>query len=47
MFTGITLATIITDAQTVGAEFAFAVGVFLAFWGVRKLIRAFRSVLGG
>lgn len=42
MFTGHTLATILTDANTVGTEIAFIIGVVLAFWGAGRLLRLFR-----
>ncbi len=46
MFDGITVTTLMTDVALILPELAGGTAIIVAFFGVRKLIRGFKSLLG-
>ena len=47
MFTGLTVAGLLADAEDIGALFAIPFAVLAAFWAGRRLIGIGRAFLGG
>ena len=47
MFTGLTVASLLADAEDMGALFVVPFGVLAAFWAGRRLIGIGRAFLGG
>ena len=47
MFDSLTVAGLLTDAQSIGALFAVPLTVAAVFWGGRRLLNIARSFFGG
>ena len=47
MFTGLTVADLLTDAQTIAALFSVPITVAAVFWGGRRLLGIAKSFFGG
>ena len=47
MFSGIDVATTVTNVGTLGALIVAPIGVVAAFWGTRQVIRIFKGVTRG
>ena len=47
MFDGMTVSTMVTDAQSIGALFSVPLIVAAVFWGGRRLLNIARSFFGG
>jgi hypothetical protein len=47
MFTGMTVASLVADAQTIGAIFNVAILAYGAFWAGRRMLNIARSFFSG